>query len=117
MDFISDLLRLKKAGKLPAFASGQRGGLVYFHLAPLLESWLVDFYDRTKEPVLLKTEAVREYLKNQPGFLALSVNYKIRGKVYRCVVFARSKAPAGILELLDGKCMDNRRSKAAKRRI
>ncbi len=117
MDFFSDLLRLKRAGKLPAFSCAHKGGLMYFHLAPLLEIWLKDFYDRTNEPILLKTEGVREYLRSQPGFLTLNVNKKIRGKVFRCVVFVRSKAPAGLLELLDGKCMDNRGSKAAKRRI
>lgn len=114
MEFIPDLLRLKRAGFLPPVPTRDKGGLLYFHLTPLLEAWLKDFYNRTNEPVLYKSHELREYIKKQPGFVAFNVNQKIRGRVCRCTVFVRNKAPVGLLELLDGQCMDKRRNKAPK---
>ena len=103
MNFFEDLVKLKGEGKLPAVVWREQGGVLFLHIYPLLEAWLVDHYSRTSGAVLIKTVAVREYLKAAPGFLGISYNKRIQGRVCRCTVFSKKHAPKELLELIHGK--------------
>lgn len=70
---------------------------IYFH--GLYNVWARDYQSRKREAPF-KAEAIRGYLKDEPGFVSNAVNHRFGEKTRSCVVFAVETAPSFIKDLV-----------------
>ena len=108
MSFFTNLLNLKKNGKLPGIPAISQRGLLYIHTEALLAPWMRKFYDHAGPRVFVKRSDIVAFLKKQPGFIEIGFAKRIGNRVYRCVVFRESEAPRELRRLVDGQRMDQR---------
>lgn len=70
-------------------------GKIYLYFHALYNKWSKDFQGRNKEAPF-KSEAIRNYLKDEPGFIDISTMHRMKSGNNRCVVFDYELAPAFI---------------------
>jgi hypothetical protein len=88
--FFEDILALKSnnAFKQDLWAADQHK--IYIYFKGLYNLWSEDFRRRRgNEP--FKDSAIRDYLKEEPGFLELNKTHRISGQPCKCIVFDRDK--------------------------
>jgi DNA primase len=78
-----------------------RDGKAYFYFHAIYNIWASDYQSRHREAPF-KSDAIRNYLKDEPGFVDMSVVYRMKSGLNRCVVFNYDKAPDFIRDLFDG---------------
>ncbi len=75
-------------------------GKVYLYFHAIYNIWANDYQGRHREAPF-KSEAIRNYLKDEPGFLEMSVVHRMKSGQNRCVVFVFDSAPDFIKDLFD----------------
>lgn len=75
-------------------------GKVYLYFHALYNKWSKDYQSRNKEAPF-KAEAIRGYLKDEPGFVEMNVRHRMNLGQNRCVVFSFDDAPDFIKDLFD----------------
>ena len=73
---------------------------LYFH--GLYNIYARDYQSRRREAPF-KAEAIRNYLKDEPGFITVSQSHRLSNDgTCKCVVFTESAAPDFIRDLVSG---------------
>lgn len=96
--FLDDLLPLKISKKIKDDYWVQDDSRIYLYLHGLYNAWAEDYRKRRGEPPF-KQSAIRDYLKDEPGFLETMVNKKINGNNLSCVVFDYETASERLKDL------------------
>lgn len=99
--FFEDLLAYKYAGILRDQFWTVDKGFIYLYFHGLYTVWSRE-YRRIHGNEPFKLSAMRIFLKNEPGFVEMSVNHRMKSGQNRCVVFSFDKAPDFIKDLIDG---------------
>lgn len=89
--FLDDLLPLKISRKIKDDYWLQDDDRIYLYLHGLYNIWAEDYRKRRGEPPF-KQSAIRDYLKDEPGFLETMVNKKIGQNILSCCVFDHETA-------------------------
>ena len=84
--FLDDLLPLKINKKIKDDYWLQDNDRIYLYLHGLYNAWAEDYRKRKGEPPF-KMSAIRDYLKDEPGFLETMTNKRIGQNVLSCCVF------------------------------
>lgn len=75
-------------------------GRIYLYFHGLYNIYSRDYQARRREAPF-KADAIRNYLKDEPGFVSSSVNHRVNNEgTCRCVVFTESAAPDFIRDLV-----------------
>jgi len=75
-------------------------GKIYIYFQGLYQVWSIEFKkSRGVEP--FKSSAIRDYLKEESGFISLNEPKRINGQLKKCIVFEESNAPEGLRMLVD----------------
>lgn len=77
-----------------------KDGKIYLYFHALYNKWAIDTQRRNKEAPF-KPDAIRGYLKDEPGFIEAGATFRIKGVVCKCVVFSQADAPDFIRDLVD----------------
>lgn len=98
--FLDDLVAMRTRGLInhKYWLVDDTGIYLYFH--GLYSAWSQE-YRKTHGDNPFKASAIRDYLKEEDGFLALDARKRIDGIQQRCVQFDREKAPEAIRSLVD----------------
>lgn len=75
-------------------------GKFYLYFHAIYNIWASDYQARHREAPF-KSDAIKNYLKDEPGFLDLSVRHRMKSGQNRCVVFSYDDAPDFIKDLVD----------------
>lgn len=75
-------------------------GKIYLYFHAIYNKWSKDFQGRNKETPF-KSEAIRNYLKDEPGFIDIGTRHRMKSGQNRCVVFDLESAPDFIRDLVD----------------
>jgi hypothetical protein len=84
--FMADMQVLKLTGRVGEKYWDVSEGRIYLYFHGLYNAWAEDFRRRKGEPPF-KASSVRDYMKEEPGFLDFRVSHRINGTVVSCVVF------------------------------
>lgn len=74
-------------------------GKIYLYFHGLYNIWAKDYQTRKREAPF-KADAIRSYLKDEPGFVHASYPHRIKGAMCKCVMFVAGKAPDFIENLV-----------------
>ena len=99
--FFEDLLAYKYAGILRDQFWTVDKGFIYLYFHGLYTVWSRE-YRRIHGNEPIKSDAIRNYLRNEPGFVEMSVNHRMKSRQNRCVMFSYDEAPDFIRDLFDG---------------
>lgn len=84
--------------KLKDYVSFSEGKIyIYFH--GIYNIWARDYQSRKREAPF-KADAIRSYLKDEPGFLDSRYDWRINGNKFKVVVFSADLAPDFIKDLV-----------------
>ena len=100
--FLDDLLPLKIKGRLKDGYWLQDNNRIYLYLHGLYNDWSEDYRKRRGEPPF-KQSAIRDYLRDEPGFLETCVNKKIGDHIVSCVMFDYETSSERLKELTSSK--------------
>lgn len=98
--FLEDLLVLKTLKKIPEGLAEVDDNYIYLYFNGLYTIWAQE-YRKTKGTEPFKASAIRDYLREEEGFLSPSKNIRIGGVQRRCIVFDRIYAPDTVKALAD----------------
>lgn len=100
--FWDDILAFQSSGLLNKGLWICEDGMIYIYFHALYIAWAQEFRKiRGTEP--FKSSAIRDYLKEEPGFVKLDHVKQINDSLRRCVVFDKDKAPAQLQELISNR--------------
>lgn len=108
--FFADVqaLSIDKSIRLGEYIRVSEGKIfLYFH--GIYNIWAKDYQTRKREAPF-KAEAIRSYLRDEPGFIDGSYLYRIKGNRFKCVVFSSSLAPDFIQNLVTDDSGDKQES-------
>lgn len=74
-------------------------GKIYLYFHGLYNIWARDYQGRNRETPF-KADAIRNYLRDEAGFLNTSYPHRLKGGLCKCVVFSEGSAPDFIKELV-----------------
>jgi DNA primase len=97
--FLHDLLVLKTRKEIDDSYWDIQGGKIYIYGRGLYNIWSKDFL-RSRGEVTFKESAIRDYLKEEPGYIESGVQHRWKGERRECTVFDLDKAPDEILSLV-----------------
>ena len=98
-EFISDLQVMAHAGHLGDKYWMVDNDKIYLYFNGLYNLWSADARKRGKDP--FKASSVRGYFKEEPGLIALDMNYRINGYPRHCIVFDYEECCEEIKNLVD----------------
>lgn len=97
--FWADLLAIQSMGGFRGKMWDSDDDYIYIYFNGLYAIWSMEIRKmRGIEP--FKLSAIRDYLKEEPGFLEMNKVKKINGKTRRCMVFDIFKAPDELKDLV-----------------
>lgn len=98
--FLEDLIYMKVKGLVNnSFWDMQEGKIyLYFHGLYIVFS---QQYRQTRGVEPFKESAIRDYLKEYPGYIYSNINHRINGILKKCIVFDAEKAPDQIKAVVD----------------
>lgn len=99
MEFLKSLRNIKERPDIPYLSNDS---LFFFHLKPLIDSYINWYYKVSKDGFVERVYILKE-LKKCEGYRAISVVKKIEGKPLRCCVFIKKDMPVNLLEFITGK--------------
>ncbi len=106
MKFFENLSAFLKKNDSLGIPFCYQGPTLYIHAAPFMDLWIEYIYATDKSGLFITRSIVRKMIKDTPGYISHRVCKRIKGKVYRCVVFYKKKTPKSLLELLNVKSVD-----------
>lgn len=74
-------------------------GKIYLYFHGMYNIWARDYQTRKREAPF-KSEAIRSYLRDEPGFVNSNYSYRLKGNKCKCVVFNSQLAPDFIQNLV-----------------
>lgn len=98
--FMDDLLAYQSAGILRDRYWTVDADFIYLYFHGLYTLWAGE-YRRVHANEPFKSSAIRDYLKEEPGFEMLDVVKRIGSHTRRCIVFRRAEAPDAIKALVE----------------
>ena len=110
--FLHDLLVLKTRGELDDRYWDVSDGKAYLYFRGLYNAWSKD-YRNSRGEVTFKESAIRDYIKEEPGFISVDHQHQWHGERRHCVVFDLSKASDEIVNLVYS---DDKSSKSSARK-
>lgn len=96
-----DLLAIRTRGFVDSNYWKVDANCIYLYFHGLYQVWSQE-YRKTRGVEPFKASAIRDYLKEEQGFIDMNQTVRIGDFVKRCVVFDRDKAPDFIKHLVDG---------------
>lgn len=96
--FLDDMLVLKLQGKIDNKYWDVDNGKIYLYFHGLYQVWAAERIRGGDVP--FKSGAIRDYLKEQPGFIDSMVNWRCGGGIFRCLVFDEQKSPEQLKNLV-----------------
>ena len=90
--FFEDLLALKIKNRIKDDLWQVEGEYIYIYLHGLYNEWADDYRRRRGEPPF-KESAIRDYLKDEPGFVEMSKDKRIKENSLSCMVFGLEDTP------------------------
>lgn len=106
--FFNDVLALRVRGRINGKYWDVCEGNIYLYLHGLYNEWAEDYRKRRGEPPF-KESAIRDYLKDEPGFLQNMKNWRIGNTVVSSTVFLEESAPEtlrSIVQELGGEALE-----------
>jgi hypothetical protein len=73
--------------------------LIYLYFYGIYHTWASE-YRKVKGIEPFKASAIRDYLKEEPGFVAHNETHRVNGQLKKCMVFDFEKAPEAIKALV-----------------
>lgn len=98
--FLDDLLALKTQRMVDDNYWIVSGGKIYLYFHGLHQRWSENFR-RTRGEEAFKEGSIRNYLKEESGFLEINAAYRIKGQMKKCIVFDQNLAPDDIKHLVE----------------
>ncbi len=74
-------------------------GKIYLYFHGLYNIYARDYQSRHREAPF-KADAIRNYLKDEPGFISVSYPHRLRDGLCKCVVFSDSDSPDFVKDLV-----------------
>lgn len=103
--FLEDLLALKTRGLVNDHYWVQVEDKIYLYFHGLYGIWSQEFRKmRGIEP--FKAASIRDYLKEEPGFIEMNDAKKIKGQTKKCLVFDAKLAPESVKALLENSLLE-----------
>lgn len=96
--FLEDLLSMKTRKLIDNSYWTCDGLNIYLYFRGLYILWAQD-YRKTRGVEPFKSSSIRDYLKEEPGFVGFELKW-IGNQAHRCIVFDKSKAPDAIQYLV-----------------
>ena len=75
-------------------------GKIYLYYHGLHAVWAQE-YRKSRGDEAFKEGSIRNYLKEEPGYLEVNVPWRIKGQLKKCVVFDFEKAGTEIQSLVE----------------
>ena len=99
--FWEGLLILKTDGQLDDryWDVDQPDGRVYLWFEGLYHQWAKEYRARSGQPAF-NPQVMRRYLREEPGFEAMSKDHRMKGSVRSCAVFNLLKCPEELRQLV-----------------
>lgn len=97
--FLEDIVSLKMKKKVNSNYYLLEEGKIYLYFHGLYNEWSEDYKKRRGEPPF-KESALRDYMKDEDGFLSLHFAKKINGITVRCMVFDHKNCPEQLRSLV-----------------
>lgn len=97
--FLDDLMVLKTRGLINENYWDHADGRIYLYFHGLYTIWSQEFR-KTRGDNPFKSSAIRDYLKEESGFLETNKAWRISGEVKKCVVFDENLAPDSVKSLV-----------------
>lgn len=98
--FLDDLLALRTRKLIDDHYWCVSSNKIYLYFHGLHQIWSQEFRKSRGEEAF-KEGSIRAYLKEEPGFLESSVQWRIRGDLKKCMVFSVEKASDDIRNLIE----------------
>ncbi|MCK9324737.1 MAG: DUF3854 domain-containing protein [Bacteroidales bacterium] len=98
--FLEDLLVFQSLGRISDTLYDFKDGIIYLYFHGLYTIWSQE-YRKTRGIEPFKSSAIRDYLKEEPGYIDGRETVRIKGHLRKCVTFDYSNAPDEIRQLVD----------------
>ncbi|QGH73043.1 MAG: protein of unknown function DUF927 [Siphoviridae sp. ctCJE6] len=97
--FLEDLLAMQSSGVLRRSLWDADEDFIYIYFHGIYQLWAQEFRkSRGIEP--FKSSAIRDYLREEDGFVDIEKQKTMGGMVRRCIVFSKNEAPVELKELV-----------------
>ena len=98
--FFADLQALRLSGKVSDKFWDTRDGKIYLYFHGLYNIWADDYRKRKGEPPF-KASSIRDYLKDEPGYIEAGVVHRIGSLLTKCVIFHYDQAREELKNLVE----------------
>lgn len=98
--FLDDLMALKTRGLVDDKYWIETADRIYIYFHGLHQVWAEQFR-KSRGDEAFKESSIRNYLREEKGFEAVNVPWRIKGQLKKCVVFRKSEVSSDILNLID----------------
>lgn len=99
--FLEDLMVLKTKKQINEDYWRIRDGKIYLYFHGLYSAW-AEHYRKTRGVEAFKSSSIRDYLKEESGFIEINVVQRINKQLKKCVVFDLESAPDELKNLIEG---------------
>jgi len=103
--FLEDILVMQSLGKFPKPLWGSDHNNIYLYFQGIYMIWAQE-YRKTKGIEPFKASAIRDYLKEEPGYIDMNKPKRIGRDLRKCIIFDREKAPEEVRALVDEGSME-----------
>lgn len=98
--FLDDIVALRLRGLLPPGEYADHNtGILYLYFHGVYMIWARE-YQAVRGITAFKQGAIRDYLKEEPGFISAKINHRFNGLERSCMSFSFDDAPGEIKSLL-----------------
>lgn len=98
--FLDDILVLQSMKKMSRPMWAHNDTNIYLYFSGLYMIWAQE-YRKTRGSEPFKQSAIRDYLKEEDGFLELNIPFRIDDRVRKCMVFDKKQAPESLRMLIE----------------
>ena len=98
--FFNDLQVLRLSGKVSDKFWDTRDGKIYLYFHGLYNIWADDYRKRKGEPPF-KASSIRDYLKDEPGYIEAGVVHRIGSLLTKCATFHYDQAREELKNLVE----------------
>jgi hypothetical protein len=105
--FIEDLMVLKTKKLINDNYWVEEDGKIYLYFHGLYNTWAQD-YRKTRGIEPFKSASIRDYLKEEPGFVGSNISHRINSEMKKCIVYQTDQAKEELINLVE-KTYENKR--------